>query len=198
MVLSRCRRRKWVCLNSLSATSWRLRRSRLGLRPHEPARAAAPVPAPKPGATLGAGPSGPAPQASRENVAAAVTPRVDVRKVDTTPTKNEGPGLSAAELEALVGFQRRATAAAGRDFTLTAIGVGGIGAAAGRTRRGRSAKSSTKSGKKKKKKKKKYSSFFDPKETLKLVAGVGVVVGVLAPWAGAIPSCGFRWGASCA
>lgn len=34
--------------------------------------------------------------------------------------------------------------------------------------------------KKKKKKKKKTSSFFDPKETLKLVAGVGVVVIVLA------------------
>ena len=59
--------------------------------------------------------AGPRSQASGKTVAAAVTPRVDVRQVDTTPTKNDGPGpsLSTAELETLVGLSgagRRARA----------------------------------------------------------------------------------------
>jgi DNA-directed RNA polymerase subunit RPC12/RpoP len=46
----------------------------------------------------------------------------------------------------------------------------------------------------KKKKKKKHSSFFDPKETLKLVAGVAAVVGVLAFLAWGYPEFRFPLG----
>ena len=47
---------------------------------------------------------------------------------------------------------------------------------------------------KKKKKKKKSSSFFDPKETLKLVAGVSVVVGLVAFFAWGYPDLRFPLG----
>jgi hypothetical protein len=47
---------------------------------------------------------------------------------------------------------------------------------------------------KKKKKKKKQTGFFDPKETLKLVAGVGVVVVVLALLAWRVPGTRFPLG----
>ena len=48
--------------------------------------------------------------------------------------------------------------------------------------------------KKKKKRKKKGSSYFDPKETLTLVAGVGAVVGVLAFLAWGYPEFRFPLG----
>jgi DNA-directed RNA polymerase subunit RPC12/RpoP len=51
-----------------------------------------------------------------------------------------------------------------------------------------------KTAKKKKRKKKKSSSFFDPKETLKLVAGVSVVVGLVAFFAWGYPDLRFPLG----
>ena len=65
---------------------------------------------------------------------------------------------------------------------------------AAETQRTTATASDKRKGKKKGKRKKKYSSFFDPKETLKLVAGVGALVAVLAFLAWGYPELRFPLG----
>ena len=130
-----------------------------------------------------------------ESARPAESPRADHSRVDVSRAGARQPGARseiadgsstlAPELEALAGLEgssgrRRAESVlSSRSQLMESVRQQAAEQEAVATQKS-VAKDPTKKGPKKKKKKKKHSGFFDPKETLKLVAGVLVVVAVLA------------------
>jgi DNA-directed RNA polymerase subunit RPC12/RpoP len=108
-------------------------------------------------------------------------PRLDVARAVARSASAPAPSLMTPELDAIAsldgsGRRRRAESVLSpRSSMLELARQQAAEEEAAETQR-----AVAKDPKKKKKKKKKNSSFFDPKETLKLVAGVGVLVAVLA------------------
>ncbi len=141
-------------------------------------------------------------EALRRDVVPAEVPRLDFGRVDTRSAHDEGPVVSPPQLEAIAGLdgtkrrRRPESVLSSRSemLELARLQAAQEAEEAAETQRTTATAADKRKGKKKGKKKKKYSSFFDPKETLKLVAGVGALVAVLAFLAWGYPELRFPLG----
>jgi hypothetical protein len=139
-------------------------------------------------------------QIARETPIRSDVARVDLRTQDRAEapakTRDPEPIVRALDLEAIAaldgsGSSRRAESVLSSRSEL----MDQVRQQVPEEDSGESRKKPRKSRKKTKgQKKKKYSSYFDPKETLKLVAGVGALVGVLAFLAWGYPEFRFPLG----
>ncbi len=125
---------------------------------------------------------------ARKDVVPPDLPRVDVARVDAKTANVEAEVVSPLELESIAGLEgtkRRRRPESVLSSRSEMLELARQQAAAEESSSTQEAAATTlhkpkTKGKGKRKAKKKHSSFFDPKETLKLVAGVGALVAVMA------------------
>jgi hypothetical protein len=122
-----------------------------------------------------------APEPRRVEPVRSDVPRLDIGSVIARPAGAAAPSLITPELEAIASLDgsvkgRRAESVLSPRSAMLELGR----QQAAEEEAAETERPIARDPRKKKKKRKKHSSYFDPKETLKLVAGVGVLVAVLA------------------
>jgi len=116
----------------------------------------------------------------RVDVARADIPRVDVARVEVRSGHHEAEIVSPPELADIASLEGTTRRRAESVLSSRSELMEQVRQQVAEEEAVATQKPVEKAGKKRKQKKKKHSSFFDPKETLKLVAGVGALVALLA------------------